>query len=477
MATGPNGRGKTKNQKLIDARKRLTSASGAPMTPQDIAEEMNAFLWAQYQNTEGSPEPTTLDHRYVSSYEAGRHRWPSEQYRAAWRHALRVETDAELGFTPKRQRPGKPKSSAETAVSTARDAVAGTDSGPPGATDSAANTDGVTMNTPTPERPGPPNPVTSRLVDTMMSPNVDGLLAEPLSADVLTGLAHRAWQLRQAARYEELGQLLPGLITQAEAAVDVHDGADEHRAVHAVVHAYNAASSLLRRIGDAQLALLAADRATRAARMVDDPVLVAAAMYRLANVLLGDNRPADAKAIALRAADLTSPGKTSARHGIALWGGLVLTAAVAAARSQSASEAWELLGEARAGGRLLGTDHADLYAIFGPTNVAIHGVQVAVELGNGREAVRRSHVVNPDRLPASLVERRGQFLIDVARGHILEKNDAEAVALLMRAFNIAPQEVRFNAEVRRLTTTMLSRQRPGAVPDLRQLAAAVGITK
>jgi hypothetical protein len=58
---------------------------------------MNAFLWAQHLKDKESPTPTVLDHRYVASYEAGRHWWPSEQYRAAWRHALRVQTDAQLG--------------------------------------------------------------------------------------------------------------------------------------------------------------------------------------------------------------------------------------------------------------------------------------------------------------------------------------------------------------------------------------------
>ena len=109
MARAAAGR---KNQKLIDARLRLTSAAGDPWMPQDVAEEMNAFLWARYQKEiqkgERSRQPTTLDHRYVSGYESGRHWWPTSQYRAAWRHALRVETDAELGFTPKRMRRGRP---------------------------------------------------------------------------------------------------------------------------------------------------------------------------------------------------------------------------------------------------------------------------------------------------------------------------------------------------------------------------------
>ncbi|MFC7279625.1 hypothetical protein ACFQS1_37160 [Paractinoplanes rhizophilus] len=117
-----------KNQKLIDARLRLTSASGETWTPQNVADEMNAFLWAQYQkdHQEGrrSRKPTILDHRFVSSYESGRHRWPTRQYRAAFRYALRVETDAELGFTPERRRTGKPKLH-DQAYDTARAAVTG----------------------------------------------------------------------------------------------------------------------------------------------------------------------------------------------------------------------------------------------------------------------------------------------------------------------------------------------------------------
>lgn len=120
FVAGPPSR--RKNQKLIDARERLTSAGGDPWTPQDVADEMNAFLWAQRLKAKGSREPTTLDHRFVSGYESGRHKWPCEQYRAAFRYALRVETDAELGFTPKRRRRGAPKpgvQSPETVASAA----------------------------------------------------------------------------------------------------------------------------------------------------------------------------------------------------------------------------------------------------------------------------------------------------------------------------------------------------------------------
>lgn len=255
---------------------------------------------------------------------------------------------------------------------------------------------------------------------------------------------------------------------------NVLTGAEQEQAARAVVHTYNAVSSLFKKLGDTPLALLAADRAVRTARDINDPVLVAAAMYRLANVLLAAHRPAETTTVAIQAASLVDPASVHTPRSLATWGGLLLTAAVAAARHTDESRAWELIGEASAASRMLGTDHADIYSIFGPTNVAIHAVQVAVELQRGQDAVRRSHHVNPDHLPYSLVERRGQFLIDVANGHALERDDTTAVATLLRADHIAPQEVRLSRDVHDLTRTLLRRGR--TTPGLRHLAHTIGIT-
>lgn len=286
------------------------------------------------------------------------------------------------------------------------------------------------------------------LATTMLTPPAR-VKGEPIDLVSLTKQVRTAWRLRQLANYEALGRLLPTLIGQAEAGAAVLADSDQNQARRIVVHAYNAASSLLRRLGDGQLALVAADRAVRCAQQTGDPQLIAAAMYRLANVLLSAGRSQETKAVALDAANLTEPGKSHTPRGLSMWGGLLLTAAVASARCGDESTARELIGEARAGSRLLGTDHADIYSIFGPTNVAIHGVQVAVELGNGTDAVRRSRAVNPDALPPSLIERRGQFLIDVAAGH---------------------------TEARSLVHTMLGRERTGAAPGLRDLARRIDVT-
>lgn len=300
---------------------------------------------------------------------------------------------------------------------------------------------------------------------------------EPATIEDLTVRTIQAWQLRQQSRYECLSSILPALIHQAQATATALDGAAHEQATRVLVHAHNAASSLFKRVGDTPLALLAADRAVQTARTLDDPALVAACIYRMANVLLTANRLDETKTIALDAADLVEPGHGKSPRSLATWGGLLLTAAVAAARNGDRSETWELMGEARVAARLLDTDHADIYAIFGPTNVAIHGVQIAVKLGDGRDAVRRSQRVEPKTLPASLIERRGQFLIDLARGHALAGDDHEAVATLIRAESIAPQELGHSGEARSLTNDLLQRGQAGRLTELRELAARVGVTQ
>jgi transcriptional regulator with XRE-family HTH domain len=294
---------------------------------------------------------------------------------------------------------------------------------------------------------------------------------------VLKDRVRRAWQFRQQANYVALGGHLAQLIPDIEASAVALAGDERCEVLRLKVHTYNAASSLLKRLGDSELALLAADRAVRTAHLLDDPLLTAAADYRLGNVLLEAGRFDDTRDVVLHAADTVDPGKTAGPLGLASWGGLLLTAAVASVRKGDACHAWELLGEARMASRLLGSEYADIHTIFGPTNVAIYSVQVAAELGNGHDAVRRGKQVDVEHLPASLRERRGQFLIDLAQGHVLLGSDEVATETLLRAENIAPEEVRFNPTAHRLVHTMLGRERMGAISDLRGLAQRVGVER
>jgi hypothetical protein len=232
------------------------------------------------------------------------------------------------------------------------------------------------------------------------SPPTDILLSGDPDVIVLDRRVNEAWKLRQGSHYMELGQLLPGLLVDARVASQEITGDQHALAFGLLAHSYNTASSVLRKLGDNGLAVIAADRAVQAARTVDEPLLVAASAYRLANAFLPAGRVIEAKEVALAAASgLESRLDASTAH-LATWGGLLLTAAVAAARQGDGGEAWELVGEAKVAARRLRTDHADLNTIFGPTSLAIQGVQVAAELGDGREVLRRAKSVEPTRLPS-----------------------------------------------------------------------------
>jgi hypothetical protein len=106
----------------------------------------------------------------------------------------------------------------------------------------------------------------------------------------LTGAPRRHGQLRQNARYVALGDVLPALIRDAEIACRELADDGPLQAQRALAHTYNTVSSVLKKLGDFEFASIAADRAIRAAGMVGEPLLAAAASYRLANVFLAAGR-------------------------------------------------------------------------------------------------------------------------------------------------------------------------------------------
>jgi hypothetical protein len=292
---------------------------------------------------------------------------------------------------------------------------------------------------------------------------------EAVQADVV-----QAWRLRQSARYAELGGLLGELVRETVAhlgAASASTGAPA--ALSAAVHVHNTVSSLLKRLEAFEMAAIAADRAFCLAQQQGDGLLVGAATLRLANVFLAGGRNAEAMDSAARGADLMPRRAGASPEEIATFGALLLTAAVAAAQMDEGAQAWEFLGHAKGAADSLAGEHAGLCAVFGPVNLAIHGVQVATELGDGREALRRAERVDVARLPRSLVERRTTLLIDIARSQAGQGQRGAAGDTLLEAERLAPLEVRYNGVARTLLTDLLSRSRASA--DLREMATRVGV--
>jgi tetratricopeptide (TPR) repeat protein len=283
----------------------------------------------------------------------------------------------------------------------------------------------------------------------------------------------RAWRLRQSARYAELGELLAGLLLETVAHLGTSSNADMPAAVGAAVHAHNTASSLLKRLGAFEMAAIAADRAFRLAQQSEDSLLTGAATLRLANVFLAAGRDAEAMETAAQGTDAVPLCAGARPEAVATFGALLLTAAVAAAQMNEAARAWEFLGQAKSAAGSLASEQAGLCAVFGPVNLAIHGVQVATELGDFREALRRAERVEVAKLPASLVERRTTLLIDIARSQTGQGDHSAAGDTLLEAERLAPLEVRYNGAARGLLAGLLARSRVSV--ELRELATRVGV--
>lgn len=327
-------------------------------------------------------------------------------------------------------------------------------------------------------RPVPPTHAPPAASDGAVAPELAPLAAALLSAPGsneihvghLAEQALHAWKLRQACRYRKLAGDLPQALVEARNA-PVGPGEDRHLSgLAALTHLYNTASSLAARLGSPELAGIAADRAVQAADGSGDPLLRGAAAYRLANVLMAAGQHGPARAIAIGAADRLRPVMTASRSHTAMWGALLATAALAAARARAAAEAWELLGGSKVAADQLGTEHADLFSIFGSANWLIHAVNVAADLGNGTEAVRRAERVPAGQLPAFLAERRTFLLLGKARGHALCNDVTAATTVLLDAEQAAPEEVRHNSAARSLISDLLAGG-PVRNEQLRGLAA------
>ena len=111
----------------------------------------------------------------------------------------------------------------------------------------------------------------------------------------------------------------------------------------------------------------------------------------------------------------------------------------------------------------------------GPTNVAIHRVSVAAELGEAGEAVRVAAEVDQDRLPVGLLSRRAQVNLDLAWAQVQRRRDDEATLHLLEAERIAPQVIRHNVIAQEIVREMLARGTRRQTTALTSLAQRAGL--
>jgi transcriptional regulator with XRE-family HTH domain len=284
----------------------------------------------------------------------------------------------------------------------------------------------------------------------------------------------QAWQARQAAAYRQLGVLLPRVLERAQLAVR-QSNSDRRRAANRLLaETYQCVGFAMANTGRSDLAWIAADRGILAARQSEDRLMVVASSRLLAHALLAMGRHDKAQQVAVTALTTLEPGLGNAvpAH-LSIYGALLQTSAVVAARRGDRAGATEFLTEAGVIAQRLGADRNDFWTVFGPTNVGIHRASVAVELGDAGRAVEQARAIDPSQLPS--LERRAHHLLDLAQGYGQWRKDHQALDALLHAERLAPQEVHQQPTVQRLVVELLHREQRTTKPRLRELAARVGV--
>ncbi|TDB96709.1 XRE family transcriptional regulator [Micromonospora fluostatini] len=276
----------------------------------------------------------------------------------------------------------------------------------------------------------------------------DGVDRPEVPAAEVGRQVEHAWLTYQHAGYPQVLRMLPRLLD-----VTRRLPANEPTRSALRVQAYRIAASALVKLGDAEGAWLAADRAVAVAG--DDPVLAATAVVSLGEVLRAAGRGRLAVATAVAAAHRIAP--TVPGQGppdvLAVCGSLLLQAALAAAGRGDPRGVEELIGQATEIAVRLGDGEDHHQLAFGPTVVALARVAAAVELGEPTEAVRGHEQVTGQapwrRLPP---EHRAAHLLDVTRAYLDLGDPARAGRTLVEADRTAPAEVRCRPVGRTLLT-------------------------
>ncbi len=251
----------------------------------------------------------------------------------------------------------------------------------------------------------------------------------------LRAMVNDVWTAYQDSRFGyvvmRLNQVLPLAYLATRQPCDTDD------AKRCLAYLYQAAASVLVKLGDLDLARLCADRGDIAAQEMGDPITLTALQRSIAHTLLSNGQFADAVTI-VREGVIDASGLRNGA-GLSVTGTLMLVGATASARAGERGEAMTFLRHADELAARLGGDRNEMWTSFGPTNVAIHRVTVAAELGDIQNAIELGTGLDVRTMPR---ERRIRHQLEVARALSRSGRRDESVTALLSAEAGAPEQVR-----------------------------------
>jgi transcriptional regulator with XRE-family HTH domain len=280
-----------------------------------------------------------------------------------------------------------------------------------------------------------------------------------------------AWTAFEFADYDIVSLVIPALIEDAQA---VHEELETEQSARQLTEAYQLAASTLRKLGEHSLAWLAGDRGMALAQRNGDLTSVVATGFRIANALLSMGRSQQAQSLSVSLAErLQSEARNEADR--ALYGHVLMQAAVAAATAGDAAAVRDLTHEATETARFVAPNNNHYRLAFNATNVLLHQVGALLALGEGGRAIEVAGQIDEDNLRILRRERRAALLVDIARAHSQVGNRDEAVRRLIEAEAVAAREVQCRPLAQATIADLLRRCRNAPPLGLAQLAERSGV--
>lgn len=295
----------------------------------------------------------------------------------------------------------------------------------------------------------------------------------PTTSAWIDAVGH-ATSLYWSGGYSALSGVLPMLLRDGRMVARDAVGPDAERVHGRLALAYQLAASLSTQAGHTSWAFEAVTKQLAAAERASDPLMSGMGVSTLSWVLLRQGRWEEAQRVAERKADSLEPSfrKAMPNH-LAVYGNLLIAAAVPAARRDQHDEAAEFLNLAETAATRCGPIRS-YGSAFSVTDVRTQAVNVALAGQQPRPADALTLAARVDLSTISRPVHAASHRVDVAHAQYAVGDGDGALATLLEVEAVQPEWIRFQTLAAATVKEMLEAERRRNTP-LRGLAARLGV--